>query len=189
MPVKIKKSKETAAAKTPERAAETLPSRPESAHPLLTLRQEIDNLFDSFFSSFSLGPFGRHRFDLDPFRRMEEAFTSFGPLTPRSDFSETEKQYRVTVELPGMGEDDIEVTLSDDVLIVKGEKKEEKTEKKEDFHLTERRYGSFLRSFRVPRSVDQDKVDAKFKKGILDIVLPKKLAAIASARKIKIKGK
>lgn len=189
MPVKIKKSKETTAAKMPERTAETLPGRPEAAHPLLTLRQEIDNLFDSFFSSFSLGPFGRHRFDVDPFQRMEEAFTAFGPLTPRCDFSETAKQYRVTVELPGMGEDDIEVALSDDVLLVKGEKKEEKSEKKEDFHLTERRYGSFFRSFRVPRSVDQDKVEAAFKKGILEVVLPKKASAVTATKKIKIKGK
>jgi HSP20 family protein len=183
MSVKIKKSKAT-----PERTAEKVPARHVSQHPLLALRQEVDNLFDTFFSGFSLGPFGRHGLDLDPLRKMEGAFESLSAMVPRADFSETDELFRVTAELPGMDEDNIEVTLSDDVLVIKGEKKEDKTKEAENYHLTERHYGSFRRSFRVPEMVDQENVGAAFAKGVLEITLPKKPATGTSPKKIKIKG-
>jgi HSP20 family protein len=87
-----------------------------------------------------------------------------------------------------MDEKNIEVQLSNGNLTIKGEKKEEKEEKKKDFHLQERRFGSFERTFGVPEGVDTDKIQANFTKGVLTITLPKKLEAQKPAKKIDVKA-
>ena len=89
---------------------------------------------------------------------------------PSVDVSETKTELKVRAELPGMTHDDIELNLQDNVLTLKGEKKQEKKEEKEDYHRTECCYGSFTRSFTLPACVDQDNVQATFKDGILEIV-------------------
>jgi len=104
------------------------------------------------------------------------------------DLKETEKTVEVTAELPGVEEKDVEVTLKDGVLTIKGEKRAEKTEEKEGYHLMERTYGSFLRSFPLPCEVEAEKVSAEFSKGVLKIVCPKAAEAVANARKIAIKS-
>ncbi len=87
-----------------------------------------------------------------------------------------------------MEEKDVELKIVHDMLTIKGEKKEQKEEKKKDYYLSERRYGAFHRSFQLPDGVDADKIEASFKKGVLAITLPKKPEAIQPERKIEIKA-
>ena len=104
---------------------------------------------------------------------------------PAFDISENEKGYTVRAELPGIDEKDLEVTISDGMLSVKGEKKQETEEKGETYHRIERSYGSFHRSFRIPDAVEADKVDATYKDGILKLDIPK--ATGSKVKKITIK--
>jgi len=89
--------------------------------------------------------------------------------------------------LPGIDEKDIEVKVANGILSIKGEKQEEKEEKKKDYYLRERNFGSFERSFQVPDGVDTDKIEASFKKGVLTVTLPKKPEAQIAAKKIDVK--
>ena len=100
-------------------------------------------------------------------------FSSEDSWVPAFDITETDKEYLVTAELPGMDPKDVDVTFSEGILTVKGEKKHEKEDKGENYHRIERRYGSFHRSFRIPGKVELDKVDANYKDGILKLTLPK----------------
>jgi HSP20 family protein len=100
---------------------------------------------------------------------------------------ESEKAYEIIAELPGMDEKNIEVKMADGVLTIKGEKREEKEEKQKDYYLQERSFGSFERSFEVPETVETDKIEASFKKGVLTLTLPKKAEAQKPAKKIEVK--
>ena len=111
---------------------------------------------------------------------------SFGKA-PAVDIAEKDKEYEITAELPGMDEKNIDVKFADGILTIKGEKTEEKEEKKKDYYLSERRFGSFQRSFQVPDGVDADKIDASFKNGVLTVILPKSAQAQKSEKKIAIK--
>jgi len=93
------------------------------------------------------------------------------------DVVETDKEIRVTVELPGLDEKDINVSLARDVLTISGEKKQAKKERRGNYYRAERSYGSFRRSIQLPTQVQADKVDAVFRKGVLSITLPKTEAA------------
>jgi HSP20 family protein len=94
----------------------------------------------------------------------------------------------VTAELPGMDEKSIEVKVAGGALTIKGEKQEEKEEKKKDYYLHERRFGSFERAFRIPEGVDADKIEASFKKGVLTVSLPKTAEAQKAEKKITVKA-
>jgi HSP20 family protein len=107
-----------------------------------------------------------------------------GVAQPSLDVAETESEVQVTAELPGLSEKDIDVTLVDDTLTIKGEKKEEEKEEGKHFHRVERRYGSFERCLRLPSPVDTKAVSAKFENGVLTITLPK--AEEAKPKKIEI---
>lgn len=136
------------------------------------LHRDIDRLFDGFLRNFGQG---------------------FGSLNgeaarPRTDVAETDKDYEITVELPGLEEKDIDVSVTDDVLTIKGEKKQEHEEKRKDYHLTERSFGSFFRSVALPPGVDGAKADAKFKNGVLTVTLPKTTQAQSKVKKIDIKS-
>ena len=109
-------------------------------------------------------------------------------LTPRINISENEKEYQVSAEVPGVDEKDIEVKLTNGVLTVKGEKKAEKEEQGKDFHRVERSYGSFSRSIRLPEDADPNKVEAKYKKGVLSIAVQKKAEAKAQSKRIEVKA-
>ena len=106
---------------------------------------------------------------------------------PAVDVINKEKAYEITAELPGMDESNIDVKFSDGALTIKGEKKDEREEKKKDYYLSERRYGSFQRSFGVPDGVDADKIEAQFKNGVLTVTLPKTAEAQKSEKKISVK--
>ena len=151
--------------------------RREWEYPFGSFQREMNKLFDDFFGGFDLSPWA-------PLERR--AATAFNP---RVDVSETGKEIKVSVELPGMDEKDIDVSLTRDTLTIKGEKKEEKEEKGEGYYRAERSYGSFTRSIPLPVEVDTDKVQAAFKKGVLDITLPKSAKAIQETKKIPVKSK
>ena len=147
-----------------------------------SLRREVDRLFEEFDRDFWRFPFHRKASMLEPFWRGEE-----GLAAPAVDIVEGEKAYEVTAELPGIDDKNIEVSLSDDILTIKGEKREEKEEKERNYHLSERLYGAFERSLEMPEGVDTEKVEARFDKGVLKITLPKKLEARKTEKKIEIK--
>ena len=156
---------------------------PSEWRPFETLRREVDRLFDDF-STRSWGvPFGRAAFDVEPFWRGQ---ISWGKL-PAVDIVEKDKAYEVTAELPGWDESNVHVGFSDGTLTIKGEKKDEKEEKKEGYYLSERHHGSFQRAFHVPDGVDADKIEANFKNGVLTVTLPKSGEAVKSEKKIAIK--
>jgi len=152
---------------------------------LEALHREIDRLFDDFGGgNFWRSPFRRSIFDMVP---------SWGrgvtwPTVPAVDITDTDKTYEITAELPGIDEKNVDVKVANGVLSIKGEKQEEKEEKKKDYYLRERNFGSFERSFQVPDGVDTDKIEARFKKGVLTVTLPKKPGVQAAAKKIDIKA-
>jgi HSP20 family protein len=152
--------------------------------PFESLRQEIDHLFDDVTRGFGGFPSYRRLMNIEPFWPRE----STSSMAPAVDVAEKEKEYQVTAELPGIDESNVEVTLVDDVLTIKGEKQEEKEERDKNYHLSERRYGSFQRSFQLPPGVDQSKIEASFRNGVLTIVLPKAPEAQAKTKKIAIKA-
>jgi HSP20 family protein len=116
---------------------------------------------------------------------LPEVYGVTGDWTPAFDVSETEKDLVVEAEVPGMGKEDVTVTFADGLLTVKGEKKIEKEEKKENYHLTERCFGAFSRTMRLPENVDVEKADATYKNGVLRISLPK---TVEKETKIEVKG-
>ncbi|MEW5705051.1 MAG: Hsp20/alpha crystallin family protein [Pseudomonadota bacterium] len=161
-------------------APKTAPARAGDIHPLLSLREGIDRMFDEFLHGFSAPSF----FGANLGGRLGPVF---GDVFPRIDMSETDKQVEITAELPGLDEKDVSATLSDGYLNIAGEKKIEREEKKKNRYLSERSYGSFRRSFRLPETVDANKIEATFEKGVLKIVLAKRPGAEATAKTIKIR--
>lgn len=152
--------------------------------PFESLRREVDRLFENFDRDLWRSPFSRSVFDLEPLWRRELKLAT----TPAVDIVEKDNTYEVTAELPGMDEKNIEVKLDNGGLTIKGEKQEEKEEKRKGYHLQERRFGSFERYFAVPEGVDADKIEASFKKGLLTVTLPKKPEAQKPAKKIEVKA-
>lgn len=120
----------------------------------------------------------------EPFRNMGTRVAEW--LAPASDASSDDSAYRISVELPGVSEKDIDVSVHDGVVSVKGEKTSEREEKGDTWFFSERQYGSFSRSFRLPADADGDKIDAKLKDGVLQITVPKNAPDKPKARKIKI---
>lgn len=132
--------------------------------PVFGLRREIDRLFEDTF--------GRG-----------EGMNSWSPAV---DVRETEKELRLDVELPGINPEEVELTAENGVLMIRGEKKTERKEGDEEsrYHVVERSYGSFMRSFQLPQGLDESKIEADYNAGILSIHIPK--AALPQPRKIQI---
>lgn len=151
--------------------------------PFESLRREVDRLFEDFGRGFWRPPFGRSLFDIEPFVQQEFAW----PKTPAVDIVENDDAFLVSAEVPGLEEKDIDVSVTDGMLTIKGEKHEEREEKKKGYHLRERSFGSFERRFRLPEDVDADRIDASFAKGVLKVTLPKKRQARKAGRQIKVK--
>lgn len=143
----------------------------EEESPFALLRREMDSLFDNFFHGFG----------------MEQFDGGLGGFSPKVDITENDREFKISAELPGMDEKDIDVSLQNDMLTIRGEKKEEKEEKGKDYYRMERSYGSFSRSIPLPVEVEAAKVEAKFKKGVLSITLPKTAKVISETKKIAVK--
>jgi HSP20 family protein len=155
-----------------------------SYHPFDSLRQAVDRLFDDFHQSAWVSPLRSSFFDMEPFLRSEMRLSA----RPFVDLVEKESAFEIAAELPGLDAKNIEVNVVGDSLIIKGEKQEQSEEKKKDYHLQERHFGSFERRFRLPDTVDTSKIGAEFKAGVLTITLPKKAGAAVTEKKIDIKA-
>ena len=154
-----------------------------SLQPFKSLRREVDHLFEDFDRGFWRSPLSSAR-SLEPLFRGDIKW----PAAPAVDVVETENEFKVTAELPGLDEKNIEVTVANNVLTIKGEKQEEKEEKKKDYYVQERHYGSFERRFDLPDSVDAAKIEATFKQGVLTLTLPKTAEAKEPEKKIEVKA-
>jgi HSP20 family protein len=148
--------------------------RAEETNPFLTLHREMNRLFDDVFRGFDLAPFGSNRM-------FDRAFGA-----PNIEISETNNEVKVAAELPGLDEKDVQVELANGVLVIRGEKRTETEDK--DRLFSERSYGRFERRIPVD-DVEEDKVSAAFKNGVLTVTLPKSAAAQQSVKHIAINGK
>jgi HSP20 family protein len=180
--IEIKRSQTPAQTQT--RSQTPTPMRGSGLDLFQSFRNEMERMFDQFWRGFGL-PTPRRGFEGEPFWRGEGAFAA---AVPAVDVAEDDKAYHITAELPGLNEKDIEVNLSGDTLTISGEKREEREEKDKSYHFSERRYGSFRRSFTVPQGVDRNKVEASFKNGVLALTLPKTPDAVRQQKKIEVKS-
>ena len=139
--------------------------------PFAQMRAEMDRLFENFIGR---GVFG------SPTQWQATQ------LTPSIDVRENEKEIVVDAELPGMNENDVQVVVREGVLSLKGEKKSERDDKNDTYHLVERSYGSFDRSFRLPEGVNEEQIKADFNNGVLHVVVPKRPEAAKGEKKIPI---
>jgi len=155
------------------RGREVSVRRSEETNPFLTLHREMNRLFDDVFRGFDLAPFGNDR------------FSDRAVGWPNIEVSETDKEVQVTAELPGLEQKDIDLELTNGVLAIRGEKKTETEDK--DRLFSERYYGRFERRIPVDE-VEEDKVSASFKNGVLTVTLPKSPSAQQKVRRISING-
>ena len=148
------------------------PSAPENLwEPLARVRGEFDRLFDDFW---------RRPMGVDLVRRIQ------GLSGPALELKDKGSEYELVAEVPGMKPDDIEIKVTDNVLRLSGEKKEEHEESREGYLFSERRYGHFERAVELPRGVDQSKIKATARDGVLSIQMPKNPEAVQRERKIEI---
>jgi HSP20 family protein len=140
--------------------------------PFTSFRRQVDRLFDDFFTP------------LEPRSFAAAATAGSWPIV---DVHETDQAYRVTAELPGLEQKDVEVSLRDNVLTISGEKREERTEEDGGRTYAERTFGRFQRSIPLQAEVDPDKVQASFKNGVLTVEAPKNPAARDKARRIEVR--
>lgn len=149
------------------------PSRELAAFPtdILNMQREVNKMFNSFFRGDT----------------QDDGSLIPSVWTPAVDVAEHENQYIVKVELPGVTKDDVKITMQQNVLTIRGEKKQETETKDSNFHRVERSYGSFQRSFSLPTHVKNEKIEASYKDGILTVTLPK--AEEAKPKQIEVKVK
>jgi HSP20 family protein len=170
---------ETAMADVPVEVKKGAPAETPAPDVWRSFRSEMDRLFDRFgFPSL------RRMFDIEPVWRSASSFSFSAPI----DMAEDDKAYKITAELPGLDANDVDVSVSGNMLVLKGEKRQEKEEKNKNYYFSERAYGSFQRAFELPASVDRDKVAADYSKGVLTITLPKTAEAQEQAKKIEVKS-
>lgn len=142
-------------------------------NPVFSLQRDVNRVFEDFW------------------RRFDQPFGAFGRGDtggPRTDIAETENTLEVSVELPGIDQKEIEVSLTDNALTIRGENKVEREESRKGYHLSERSHGSFYRSIPLPSGVDRDKANAAFKNGVLTVMLPKTQEALSGVKKIEVKA-
>lgn len=144
-----------------------------SPYPGSSELQSLRRRMDDLWNRFAEGP-------------LLPSFRGDGAFIPTVDIRETDKAIEVDAEIPGLKPEEIEVSLTGNVLTIKGEKKEEREEKKDNYHMVERRFGRFSRSFRLPVDVKNDKIDAKYKDGVMRLVLPR--SEEEPTTKIKVKS-
>ena len=158
--------------KTPRQSAVTKSGAPDFTdqliEPFTQLRTEVDRLFESF-----------------PFRLPTLRLGRFA-TAPALEMTETEKSYKITAELPGIDPENVEVTFEDGILRIAGEKKEEREENERGYRLSERNYGAFERLIEIPSGANPDKIDAKFKNGVLTIAVAKTGEDKRNVRRIKV---
>jgi HSP20 family protein len=151
------------------------PARPESQdNPIAVLQREMNQVFEGFWNRF-----GKSFGDLD---------WPWGHSEAKSDVVQTDNAIEISIELPGMSMEDVEVTVTDDLLTVKGEKKIERQEEKKGYYLSERSYGAIWRTIPLPPGADGSKAEATFKNGVLTVRLPQTPEAQAKVKHIEVKA-
>ena len=145
--------------------------------PFLSLHREMNRLFDDVFRGAGL-----------PAATGSQGQGGGTFVNASMNVSETDKEIRITAELPGVTEQDIDVSLDDDMLTIRGEKRFERTDEKETFHFVECSYGTFQRSLRLPFAVNPDQVQASFENGVLTVTLPK-TGRQERSRRIQVQGR
>ncbi|MFN5405480.1 Hsp20/alpha crystallin family protein [Bradyrhizobium sp.] len=150
-----------------------VPVRREQSQPLQSLQNDINRAFDSFWRGFDL-----------PWPSTSSAWSI---SMPSVDVSESDKEIEVTAELPGIDEKDIDISLAEGVLTIRGEKKSEVEKKEKDYYLQERTFGSIERVVPLPDTIDLDSANATFKNGVLTVKLAKKLEAAAATKRITVR--
>lgn len=148
-------------------------SREEATDPFVSLRRDVDRIFEEAFNGFGRGL---------------SAWSGASAVTPTLDIADTDTEVVVTAELPGLDEKDFEVTLAGDILTIKGEKKAEAERRNGDAYYVERRFGQFSRSVRLPFEAEDESIEAKYDKGVLTIRIPKPADAQRSVRRIEVKA-
>ncbi|MBR2273668.1 MAG: Hsp20/alpha crystallin family protein [Alphaproteobacteria bacterium] len=141
------------------------------ANDVWGLQSDINRLFDAFMSPFDESVFNNNK------------------VMPKLDIAELKDKYEIKAELPGIDENDINLSIEDGILKISGEKKSETENKEKGYYLKECSYGSFSRSVRLPDNILEDKIAAKFNKGVLTIDMPKKAETVSKSRKIEISAK
>ncbi len=141
-------------------------------HPLLSLHREVNRLFDDVFRGFGVPSFAG--FDR-------------GPGWPQVELAETDKEIRVTAELAGLEEKDVDIQVEEGMLTIRGEKKAEVEDKERGY--SERSYGRFERRIGLPRGIERDKASATFRNGVLTVTLPRSEAANENVRRIPINAR
>lgn len=144
-------------------------------HPFYSLQRQMNNLFDDFFTGFDVAP-------------RSLAAGGLGAFSPSVDVKESDKDFTIRAELPGVEEKDIELTVTNDSVTIKGEKKEEKEDKGKNYYYMERSYGSFNRVIPLAAETDANKAEASFKNGVLNITVPKSAQAKEKGMKVPIKA-
>jgi HSP20 family protein len=144
-------------------------------NPIEVIQRDMNRLFDDFFKGFGMLP-------------LSEEEESYGVFAPQVNMMEDDKSIQVSAELPGLDENDIEISVTKDTLTIKGEKKEEREHREEETYYMERSFGRFSRVIPIPKNVDPDRAEASFKKGVLSITLPKLELEGSSHKKIPITG-
>ena len=167
-----------------EQEGNTLPirrqeTRTQYTDPFSQIRQEIDRVFDAAFSGFGFPSIGFGR-ELTPAAQTDW-------LKPTLDVGASDKEYTISVELPGVDEKDVQLELINDTLKIKGDKKQQKEEKEKNYYRMERSYGSFQRVLSLPEDADQDNIKAVYKNGIMNITIPRKAAPKTEVKQIEIK--
>lgn len=137
--------------------------------------REMEDMFDRYTRSLSLP------------RRGSQEVMATGDWAPRVDIVETDKAFNIKAEIPEVKKEDVKVTVDNGVLTIKGERKQEKEDKSKKFHRIERFFGSFTRSFTLPDNVDENKIDASFKDGMLTLTIPKTEETRPKAMEVKIR--
>ncbi len=150
------------------------------------LHRQFDRFYDQIFRAHQMfgTPLTEWR-EVDPLKQAENSFRGFMNL-PQTDVAEDDDGFTISVELPGLDENDIDLSAKNGRLTINGEKTTEPDDVKKNYHIKERRYGSFRRSFNVPEYVNDKNITADFSRGVLTITLPKKPSAASTARKINI---
>lgn len=151
------------------------PAGRDDDHPFYSLQRQMNSLFHDFFTGFDIAPRGF-------------ASGASGAFMPSIDVKESDKEFTIRAELPGVEEKDIEVTVTSDAVTIKGEKKEEKEDKGKNYYYMERSYGSFNRVIPLSTETEANKAEAGFKNGVLNITIPKSQSAKAKETKVPIKA-
>jgi HSP20 family protein len=147
-------------------------------HPLIAFHREFDRLFNSMLQGFGRSPLG--------FSHTGWPALTHEALKPTLDIGSTEKAYTVSVEVPGVEENDVRLELADGTLVIHGEKKQAKETEEKDFYCIERSYGAFRRVLSLPEDVDQDHIQAAFNNGVLTITMPRNALPKSKVRRIEV---